>query len=309
VTSTLSADDILLGLGLVVVLAVGSQLLARRLGLPAIVVLLPAGFIAGVATDAVHPEDLLGSLYQPFVSLAVGVILFEAGMRLSGSEVERRVRRALTRLITVGVVITCAAVAGGCLLLFGDMNRGVAFLVGAILVVSGPTVVLPLLAFIRPTGRMRALLKFEGVLVDPLGALLGVIVFEAVSAEAVGRSGWRPGEMLTSLGVGLLVGVVAAALLWLIVADAHRDAPRMVAPATLMVVVAAVVAADLIHADSGLAAATLMGVALGNQDRIRAAWRIDLSHTMAFWETIVQLLVGVLFILVSASVSPASWCS
>jgi NhaP-type Na+/H+ or K+/H+ antiporter len=304
VTSTLSADDILLGLGLVVVLAVGSQLLARRLGLPAIVVLLPAGFIAGVATDAVHPEDLLGSLYQPFVSLAVGVILFEAGMRLSGSEVERRVRRALTRLITVGVVITCAAVAGGCLLLFGDMNRGVAFLVGAILVVSGPTVVLPLLAFIRPTGRMRALLKFEGVLVDPLGALLGVIVFEAVSAEAVGRSGWRPGEMLTSLGVGLLVGVVAAALLWLIVADAHRDAPRMVAPATLMVVVAAVVAADLIHADSGLAAATLMGVALGNQDRIRAAWRIDLSHTMAFWETIVQLLVGVLFILVSASVSP-----
>jgi hypothetical protein len=78
----------------------------------------------------------------------------------------------------------------------------------------------------------------------------------------------------------------------------------MVAPATLMVVVAAVVAADLIHADSGLAAATLMGVALGNQDRIRAAWRIDLSHTMAFWETIVQLLVGVLFILVSASVSP-----
>jgi NhaP-type Na+/H+ or K+/H+ antiporter len=304
VTSTLSADDILLGLGLVVVLAVGSQLLARRLGLPAIVVLLPAGFIAGVATDAVHPEDLLGSLYQPFVSLAVGVILFEAGMRLSGSEVERRVRRVVTRLITVGVVITCAAVAGGCLLLFGDMNRGVAFLVGAILVVSGPTVVLPLLAFIRPTGRVRALLKFEGVLVDPLGALLGVIVFEAVSAEAVGRSGWRPGEMLTSLGVGLLVGVVAAALLWLIVADAHRDAPRMVAPATLMVVVAAVVAADLIHADSGLAAATLMGVALGNQDRIRAAWRIDLSHTMAFWETIVQLLVGVLFILVSASVSP-----
>ena len=303
-TSTLSADDILLGLGLVVVLAVGSQLLARRLGLPAIVVLLPAGFIAGVATDAVHPEDLLGSLYQPFVSLAVGVILFEAGMRLSGSEVERRVRRVVTRLITVGVVITCAAVAGGCLLLFGDMNRGVAFLVGAILVVSGPTVVLPLLAFIRPTGRVRALLKFEGVLVDPLGALLGVIVFEAVSAEAVGRSGWRPGEMLTSLGVGLLVGVVAAALLWLIVADAHRDAPRMVAPATLMVVVAAVVAADLIHADSGLAAATLMGVALGNQDRIRAAWRIDLSHTMAFWETIVQLLVGVLFILVSASVSP-----
>src|SRR5262245_57167687 len=173
-------------------------------------------------------------------------------MRLSGSEVEPRVRRVVTRLITVGIVITCVAVAGGCLLLFGGMDRGVAFLIGAILVVSGPTVVLPLLAFIRPRGRVRALLKFEGVLVDPLGALLGWLVFEAVSAEAVGGSRWHPGEMATSLAVGLLVGVVAAAVLWLIVADAHRNAPRMVAPATLMIVIAAVVAADLIHADSGL---------------------------------------------------------
>ncbi|HEX2496989.1 MAG TPA: hypothetical protein VHK46_09160, partial [Gaiellaceae bacterium] len=78
----MTTNDILLGIGLVLVLAVGSQLLARRLRIPAIVVLLPAGFIAGIATDYVHPEDLLGDLYQPFVSLAVGIILFEAGLRL-----------------------------------------------------------------------------------------------------------------------------------------------------------------------------------------------------------------------------------
>ena len=63
----MTTNDILLGIGLVLVLAVGSQLLARRLRIPAIVVLLPAGFIAGIATDYVHPEDLLGDLYQPFV--------------------------------------------------------------------------------------------------------------------------------------------------------------------------------------------------------------------------------------------------
>jgi NhaP-type Na+/H+ or K+/H+ antiporter len=74
----MSTDAILFGLGLVLVLAVGSQLLARRLSLPAIVILLPAGFVAGIATDDVHPEKLLGALYEPFVSLAVGVILFEA---------------------------------------------------------------------------------------------------------------------------------------------------------------------------------------------------------------------------------------
>ena len=83
----MSTNQILFGLGLVLVLAVSSQLLARRLGLPAIVVLLPAGFVAGIATDDVHPETLLGALYQPFVSLAVGVILFEAGLRLSFGEV------------------------------------------------------------------------------------------------------------------------------------------------------------------------------------------------------------------------------
>jgi NhaP-type Na+/H+ or K+/H+ antiporter len=75
----MSSNQILFGLGLVLVLAVGSQLFARLVRVPALVVLLPAGFLAGVATDDVHPDRLLGSLYQPFVSIAVGVILFEGG--------------------------------------------------------------------------------------------------------------------------------------------------------------------------------------------------------------------------------------
>ena len=89
----LSTDEVLLGLGLVVVLAIGSQLVARLAGLPAIVVLLPVGFVAGILTDTVHPDVLLGQIFQPFVSLAVGVILFEAGLRLSLEEIEPAVRR------------------------------------------------------------------------------------------------------------------------------------------------------------------------------------------------------------------------
>ena len=107
----MTTNDILLGIGLVLVLAVGSQLLARRLRIPAIVVLLPAGFIAGIATDYVHPEDLLGDLYQPFVSLAVGIILFEAGLRLSFGELALGAHRVVMRLVVVGVVVTCAGVA------------------------------------------------------------------------------------------------------------------------------------------------------------------------------------------------------
>jgi len=291
----MSSDQILFGLTLVLVLAVSSQLLARPLKVPAIVVLLPVGFLAGIATSDVHPGDLLGGLYQPFVAVAVGVILFEAGLRLSFEEIVPDVRRAVLGLITVGVLVTWLAITATVLLLFDGVERGAAFLIGAVLAVSRPTGVLPLLAFIRPAHDVRSLLKWEGTLVDPVGALLGVLVFTAVSS---GR-GWRPGTMLIDLGVGALVAAIAAPALWLLLREAHRSAPRMVVPVTLMAVVAAVVAADLINDDAGLAAAVLMGMVVANQRSI------DISLALfEFQETLVQLLVGVLFILVAASVSP-----
>ena len=159
---------------------------------------------------------------------------------------------------------------------------------------SGPTVVLPLLAFIRPARDVRSLLKWEGTLVDPVGALLGVLVFTAVSSG----KGWRPGTMLIGLGDGAVVAAIAAPALWLLLREAHRSAPRMVVPVTLMVVVAAVVTADLLRDDAGLAAAVLMGMVVANQRGI------DISLSLfEFEETLVQLLVGVLFVLVAASVS------
>src|SRR5688572_13845117 len=121
----MSSDDILLGLGLVFALAVASQLIAGRLGIPAIVLLLPAGFLAGVATDHVHPDGLLGPLYQPFVSLAVGVVLFEAGLRLSLRELTPDVRPIVVRLIAGGVVVTWVGVAVSVALLFDDLGDGV----------------------------------------------------------------------------------------------------------------------------------------------------------------------------------------
>jgi NhaP-type Na+/H+ or K+/H+ antiporter len=291
----MSTNQILFGLGLVLVLAVGSELLARPLGAPAIVVLLPAGFLAGIATDDVHPDNLLGSLYQPFVSIAVGVILFEAGLRLSFEEIVPRVRKAVVRLVAGGAFLTWLAITATVTLLYDGVDTGVAFLIGAILVVSGPTVVQPLLAFIRPKRDVRSVLKWEGALVDPIGALLAVLVFSGVSSGG----GWQPGAMSIALGVGALVAAVGVPALWLLLRETQRSAPRMVVPATLMVVVAAVVAADLIREDAGLVAAVLMGVGVGNQRSI------DISLSLfEFEETLVQLLIGVLFVLVAASVSP-----
>ena len=152
----MSTDDVLLGLGLVIVLAVGSQLLAGRLRLPAIVVLLPVGFLAGIATDDVHPDALLGALYQPFVSLAVGLILFEAGLRLSVREVARDLRQTVGLLVTVGVLVTWAGIWGATALLFDDLGDLVPLLIGAVLVVSGPDR-RSAAAVVRPPGAQGAL--------------------------------------------------------------------------------------------------------------------------------------------------------
>lgn len=293
----MSTNSLLLGIGLVLVLAVGSQLVARSLRLPAIVVLLPVGFIAGILTDDVHPSDLLGSLFQPFVSVAVGVILFEAGLRLSFRDVTPRIRPVVIRLVSVGLVLTWLAVAGATALLFGGLGSDVPLLIGAILVVSGPTVVLPLLAYIRPTRDVRSVLKWEGVLIDPLGALLGVIVFQI--ARTGGSSGWHPGAMLLSILVGAAVGAIGAAVLWALLPRVQRLAPRQVIPVILALTVAALVAADLIREDTGFLATLLMGAFLANQRSI------DVADAVEFHETLVQLLIGVLFVLIAASVSPS----
>jgi NhaP-type Na+/H+ or K+/H+ antiporter len=294
--ATLSTNDLLLGIGLVLVLAVGSQLVAKVLGLPAIVVLLPVGFIAGILTDDVRPSDLLGAPYQPFVSVAVGVILFEAGLRLSFRDVTPRIRPVVVRLVSIGLLVTWLAVSAAVALFFGGLSTGVEFLIGAILVVSGPTVVLPLLSYIRPVRDVRSVLKWEGVLVDPLGALLSVGVFQIVATN--GSGGWRPGELLLNLLVGGLVGAIGAGLLWLLLRPVQRLAPRQVVAVTLALVVAALVAADLIRDDSGFVATLLMGAFLANQRSI------DVASTVEFHETLVQLLIGVLFVMIAASVSP-----
>jgi NhaP-type Na+/H+ or K+/H+ antiporter len=295
VLSAVTTNDLLTGLGLVVVLAVGGQLVAGRLRLPAIVLLLPTGFLAGIATNDVHPDVLLGDLFQPFVSVAVGVILFEAGLRLSLGELDASLRGIVLRLVAAGVLVTWAGVAVASALLFDGLGKGVPLMLGAILVVSGPTVVLPLLAFVRPKRTVRSTLAWEGTLVDPVGALLGVLVFHGVQADSEGG----PGSLLLSVAAGILVGGAGAIVLRLLLPAVQRSAPRQAAPATLMVVVAALVGADLLRDDAGFVATTLMGVSLANQRRI------DVSQTLEFQGTLVQLLIGALFILIAASVSPS----
>jgi NhaP-type Na+/H+ or K+/H+ antiporter len=294
----MTTNQVLIGVGLILLLAVGSQVLASRLKIPALIILLPAGFTAGAITTDVNPQRLLGDAFQPLVSLAVAVILYDAGMSLDLRKLRGHTRRVVDRLIWLGVPVTFAfgAVFAGLLL---GMSRQAAVMTGAILVVSGPTVVGPLLAFIRPTERLQRVLSWEGSLIDPVGGILGAVVFHAVVASTRPRLGYQVGQFLAGIGVGLAGGLAGVALLWLLLRKL-RLGEILGTSAQLASVVAVAAVCDVIRDDAGLISAIVMGLAVAN---LRG---FDVPARRPFFETLVQLIIGVLFIAISATVTPDS---
>jgi NhaP-type Na+/H+ or K+/H+ antiporter len=294
----MSTDQILLGVGLILVLAVGSQVLASRLRIPALIILLPAGFTVGALTTDINPDRLLGAAFQPLVSLAVAVILYDSGLALQWGKVRGRARRVVPRLIYAGVPITMAFAAVLAALLLG-MSAGAAVMLGAILVVSGPTVVGPLLAFVRPSDRLQRILSWEGSLIDPVGGILGAVVFGAVLASTHGGIGHPLGQLLLSVGIGAAGAAVGVAVLWLCLVKLHLD-DVLATTSQLACVIGVAAACDIFRDDAGLIAAILMGLAVAN---LRV---FDMPAKRPFFETLVQLIIGVLFVAISATVTPES---
>jgi NhaP-type Na+/H+ or K+/H+ antiporter len=294
----MSTDQILFGVGLILVLAVGSQVLASRLRIPALIILLPAGFTAGALTTDVNPDRLLGAAFQPMVSLAVAVILYDSGLALEWGKVRGRARRVVPRLVMWGVPITMAFAAVLAAPLLG-MSAGAALMLGAILVVSGPTVVGPLLAFVRPSDRLQRILSWEGSLIDPVGGILGAVVFHAVLGSTSGGVGHPLGQFLLSIGIGVAGAAAGVAALWLCLCKLDLD-DVLATTAQLACVVGVAAACDIVRDDAGLIAAILMGLAVAN---LRA---FDVPDKRPFFETLVQLIIGVLFVAISATVTPAS---
>lgn len=294
----MTTDQILFGVGLTVALAVGSQVVASLLKIPALIVLLPVGFVAGALTTDINPNRLLGPTFQPLVSLAVAVILYDAGLGLDLRKLFGHPRRVVIRLIGLGVPITCAIGALVSVPLLG-MSQKAALMLGAILVVSGPTVVGPLLAFVRPSERVQRILAWEGSLVDPVGGILGALVFNAVIASTHPRAIDALAQFLVSVGIGLAGGVIGTALLWLLL-HTLRLGEVLGATAQLASVIAVAAACDIARDDAGLIAAVVMGLAVSN---LRG---FDLPARRPFVETLVQLILGLLFISISSTVTPDS---
>ncbi|WP_327714494.1 cation:proton antiporter [Streptomyces sp. NBC_00490] len=293
-------DEILLGIALTFALAAGSQILASKLRVPALIILLPAGFAAGALTDVIHPDKLIGPDFSALVSMAVAVILYDAGLGLNLSKLTGRTRWIVGRLLLFGVLLTFFVTAAVAPAMF-DMPLRVAAMLGVILVVSGPTVVGPLLDFVRPNDKVRRILIWEGTLTDPIGGILGALVFHAVATTHrvdIGR-GYQLGQFALSLVVGLVGGAVATAVLWLTLRTL-RLGETLGTLAQLATVITVSAMCDIVRDDTGLIAAIVAGLAVTN---IRG---FDIPARRPFFETLAQLIIGLLFVSISSSVAPSS---
>ena len=260
--AALTQSRTLFELGLIAVLAAAAPLIAQVLRLPSILLLLALGFGAG-AIGALDPDALLGQqLISAVVSVAVGIILFDAGLELKLSKQTGTVAGVYRRLVSVGILVTWAVATVAAYLLF-NLSLQVALVLGAVLVVSGPTVVGPLLDFIRPSKTVNSVLKWEGTLADPIGATLGVVVFNAVIAGHAKVDRGVAGFLL-SIVIGAGFGLVGAVLV-LVWVRWFKPNQSQAVPGVLMFVVAMVVAADLLRDDTGLITGLVIGAVLVNR--------------------------------------------
>jgi NhaP-type Na+/H+ or K+/H+ antiporter len=274
---------------------VAARWLAWRLHLPAILLLLVCGIVAGPVTGFLRPDELFGNFLNPFVSLSVGLILFEGGLSLNLREL-KEIGGVVRNLITIGTVITWAIATVSAWAIFG-LDYRLALLLGAVFVVTGPTVVIPLLRHVRPSPRIRNTIKWEGILNDPVGAILAVLVFEAILATGGGGPGVGPQEgavqflytVLTGIGVGAAVAVFTLVLLYF-----HWLPDFLDAGFTLGVVLGAFALSNHFQPESGLLATTVMGIVLANQRFT------PVRHIVEFKEHLRILIISTLFIVLSA---------
>ncbi|MEO4046109.1 sodium:proton antiporter [Pseudomonas sp. CAU 1711] len=288
----MSETQILLGFGGIGIAALASQWLAWRLRLPAILFLLLCGILAGPILGLLDPGQLFGPLLFPLVSLAVALILFEGSLTLKLGE-WREIGGVVRRLVTLGALATWAVIAVATHYLL-DFPWDLAVLFGTLTLVTGPTVIVPMLRVMRPNAAVANILRWEGIVIDPIGALLAVVVYSFIAS----RSGGAPlGESLLTfakvIACGSLFGILGG---WVFGQALRRHwLPAYLENiAALACVLGIFIASNLLVHESGLLAVTLMGMWLANMRGV------DVQHILHFKENLSVLLISGLFILLAA---------
>jgi NhaP-type Na+/H+ or K+/H+ antiporter len=273
-------------------LGVICQWLGWRLKLPAIVFLLLAGIVGGPVAGLLRPDELFGELLYPLVSLSVAIILFEGSLTLRISDI-RGVERVVVRMITVGTLISwvVATLAAHAMV---AAAWDVATLFGAVMVVTGPTVIQPMLRTVRPTAAVSSVLQWEGILIDPIGAVIAILTYEFISA--LGPAVTLTATVLTlakMVVAGVAIGASAGHLTGLLLR--RHLIPEFLHNFTILgLVVVVFVLADQAGHETGLLAVTVMGVWLANMRDVHVEDILDFKESLSIF------LISGLFILLAA---------
>jgi len=269
--------------------SIACQFFAHKVKLPAILFLLIAGIVIGPVTGTFNADQLFGDLLFPIVSLAVAIILFEGALTLKLGDISGH-GSMVRNLCSVGVFVTWLVVTPTAYYAL-DIPLGLAALIGAIVTVTGPTVIVPMLRTVRPAAKVGNILRWEGIIIDPVGALFAVLVFEFILTQqnALTHTMFAFGRTILS---GLVLGIVSGYFLGL--ALRHNVIPHYLRnTATLTIMLGAFAASNFLAHESGLLTVTIAGMILANMKNV------DVSDILEFKETLSVLLISGLFILLA----------
>jgi NhaP-type Na+/H+ or K+/H+ antiporter len=280
--------DIALQIALLLTLGVVCQWLAWRMRLPAILPLLLSGLLLGPALGVLDPDALLGDLLFPVISLGVAVILFEGSLTLRLSDI-RSVTGVIRNLTSVGVAVTWGVMGAAAHFIVG-LDWQLSLLFGALVSVTGPTVISPMLRSIQPTARVANILRWEGILVDPIGAVLAVLIFEMLVSGHQSQSWLEFGKVVV---LGSVWGVAGGAVLGQML-KRHIMPDYLENYGGLAFVLLVFTASNALGQESGLIAVTMMGLVMANMKDL------DVEELLSFKEHLTVVLISMLFIVLAA---------
>ena len=283
-------SDPLVSLVMVGLMSITCQYFAYKVRLPAILPLLIVGILIGPVSGVLDADALFGDLLFPVVSLSVAIILFEGSLTLRFSDIAGH-GNMVRNLCTIGVAVTwvVAAVAAHYAL---DLSWQLSFLFGAIVTVTGPTVIVPMLRTVRPKTNVANILRWEGIIIDPIGALLAVLVFEFIIASQETAITHTLITFGKTIGIGSFLGLAGGYLLGIAL---RKDLiPHYLQnTAVLCLILGIFAASNYVAHESGLLAVTICGIMLANMKNV------EVEDILEFKETLSVLLISGLFILLA----------
>ncbi|MCB0584168.1 MAG: sodium:proton antiporter [Phaeodactylibacter sp.] len=296
----------------IIILGIFAQWIAWRVRVPAILPLILTGLAVGPLSTffTADGEKLLEPMYKAgqeslgifpdkylfsFVSLSIGVILFEGGLTLKRREIAG-VGPAILKLITFGPLATFFGGGMAAHYILG-LNWPVSLLFGALVIVTGPTVIAPILQNIPLNRNVSTVLKWEGILIDPIGALVAVLVFEFIRSSQGGLEFTSHAfvSFFRIIMIGLSMGTLAALALYQLI-KAELIPHYLLNVFTLAFVLGVFVFSNILAHESGLLSVVVMGMFMGNLDVPR------LKEILSFKESLSVLLISILFIILAANI-------